>query len=821
VEEARRSRPLLAYQLPVWAAAVLVLAFCLYATVHLSEQEASRTAKELTASLARGVQAQVAGLVQDRVRMLKLLAARPDVVAAFAEPEGLRRLGSVLGEALPDARMVAAVSASWQDDRVLQAVAGSYAAADLFQSVMESRKVPPAQAIRNPKGEHLMVLGAPVVREGRLAGALVAAWPLDLLRKRVSALGLSSAYLVLEQVVGGARLTLAAGGDSSRKEADGVFDVPGTLWRVRYGAPPQAGLGWPVLVGLLGGGVFLLGIVGFVGHRNLVKDCRADMELMVHLVGAILKGSGAATPTPHLAEAAPALQRMARFAQACYAERKKLGVAPAAVHERGGEGGGMVVEEMERADVQENAPAPPELDEAQLPSALFSYGLVRGRAETDLDETVAQAIGLAVGSRVQDGGGHKVAVARDNRSSSDVYASALVAGLLASGCDVVDLGEAPTPLLNYALRNSDATSGVMVTGGHNPPEYNGFKIYIDGKPLMETELLELRQRILDGRFHRGAGRLEGHDFSGEYIAHLTADVQLVEPMKLVLDAGNGVAGPLAQRAFEALGCEVIPLYCEPDAGFPNHLPDPTDSTNLEALCQEVQAQGAQLGVALDMDGDALAVVDEQGRVVPPDALLMTLAGDLIRRNPGADVIYDVAGTARLPEFILANGGRPIMWRVGHHEIQAKLEESQGLLAGEFTGHLYLKDRWYGFDDGIYAAARLMELFSLNAVPVSQLVAPQLEGLTSTPLLMVEVPEGRAPEVVRRMAQEGEFGDADVIDLDGLRVEFEDAWGLVRPSHTRSALVFRFEGEGEEALAQVQRRFRSLLERVAPDLRPPF
>ncbi len=819
--EVKRSRSIFSYYLPVIVAAMAAIVLFTYTASWLSNQAATERLERLAATLARAVQQQVAEAVRDRTGMLRLLAARPDVTAAVSRGTGLEELETRLRRALPEARMVVPVPVQWKDEQVLEALSGSYAAADLARAVAESRKVQPAQVIRGPDGRQLMLLGAPVVADGRLVGVLVAAWPLDVLRRRIEALELQEAFLAVEQVLGNNRLQLAVTGDAGRRDEDGTLAVPGTLWQVRYGAPPRAGIAWTLLLALAGGGALLLLGVTLLGYRSLARDCRADMGMMVALVDATLKRVGAATPRPHLVEAQPAIELLARYAQATYAAAK-AGRAREPAAQKG-------MEVREEAPVRNGGAAgpepapepPPALDEQRLPLALFSGGLVRGRSGMDLDEEVARVVGLAVGSLVRESGGARVAVARDNRATSDGYAGALVAGLLASGCDVTDLGEAPAPLLNFAMRNTEATSGVMVTGGHNPPEYNGFKIYLEGQPLSEQALLELRQRILEGRFERGAGQLGSRDPSAEYVSRVAADIQLVEPLKVVVDAGNGVAGGLAQQVFEALGCEVIPLCCEPDGGFPNHLPDPSDPRNLELLAQEVRNRGAHLGIALDVDGDALGMVDETGAVVWPDLLLMALAGDVIRRNPGADVVYDVASTAQLPEFILSNGGRPIMWRTGHAEIQAKLRESHGLLGGEFSGHLYLNDRWYGFDDGIYAAARLLELFSLNAGSVSQLFAPYRDGLVATPLLVLETPAGRAEEVVRIMAREGDFDEADVIDLDGLRVEFEEAWGLVRPSRTRPALVFRFEARDQAALDEVQARFRELLRRAAPELEAPF
>ena len=815
----KSSRSIFSYYLPVILAAMVVTAAFTWSASWLSSEAASERLARITQTLARALQNQVAGTVQDRIGMLTLLADQPGVAEALKRGEDLDALRRRMADKLPGVIRVAPIPAGWQDEQVLEAVSGSFAAAEMFQSVLKNRRTPPAQVVRDKSGRQQMLLAAPVPAEGKPVGVLLAVFPLDALRKSVAALDLKESYVVLEQVYGGAKVLLAGSGDVGRKQVDGTLQVPGTFWQIRYAAPATAGISWTLLLGLVAGGALVLLIVTIVGYRRLAHDCKADMGLMVALVDATLKRTGAATPVPHLVEAKPALELLARYAQATFAAQK---AASRASTSRGNDEQ-MVVEEAPvepSHDAGSGSPAPV-LQEEQLPLELFRAGLVRGRSGMELNEEVAQAIGLAVGSLVQESGGRQVVVGRDNRATSDAYASSLVAGLLGSGCDVVDLGEAPAPLVNYAMNSSTATSGVMVTGGHNPPEYNGFKIWVEGRPLSEEGCLELRQRILDGNFAKGMGKLESREFASDYIAHVTGDIQLVEPLKLVLDCGNGVAGPLAQRLFEALGCEVIPLFCEPDGGFPNHLPDPSDEGNLQALVQEVRAQGAQLGLALDVDGDALALVDEQGRVVYPDKLLMALAGDIIRRNPGADVIYDVASTAQLPEFILSNGGRPIMWRTGHAEIQAKLKESHGLLAGEFSGHIYINDRWYGFDDALYTAARLLELFSLNATPVSGFFEAFDTGTVATPLLVLETPAGKAEQVVRIISREGDFGDADVIDLDGLRVEFEKAWGLVRASRTRPALVFRFEAQDETALAEVKETFRDLLKRAAPELEAPF
>jgi phosphomannomutase/phosphoglucomutase len=360
----------------------------------------------------------------------------------------------------------------------------------------------------------------------------------------------------------------------------------------------------------------------------------------------------------------------------------------------------------------------------------------------------------------------------------------------------------------------------MVTGSHNPPEYNGFKIQIGDEILSGDALRAVREKMSGEDLLRGTGSYKENDIAGRYIAHVTGDVALNRPLKVVVDAGNGIAGPIAQRLFEALDCEVIPLFCEPDGNFPNHHPDPGQPENLEALGLEVQAQEADLGIALDGDGDRVGVVDDSGAIVSPDRILMLLAADVLIRHPGADVIYDVKGSRHLAGYVLSNGGRPIMWKSGHARMRAKLHETGALLAGEFSGHFYIKERWYGFDDGTYAAARVMEILSAEMRAAKE-IFDELPSSPATPEYSLPLDEGLNSTLMSSITAKADFSDAKVVELDGLRVEFADGWGLVRASNSMPSLVFRFEADDLGALERIKESFRSLLKSVDPALVAPF
>ncbi|NIK34124.1 phosphomannomutase/phosphoglucomutase [Xanthomonas arboricola] len=468
-------------------------------------------------------------------------------------------------------------------------------------------------------------------------------------------------------------------------------------------------------------------------------------------------------------------------------------------------------------------PAPPALVPAvQVATAMFRAYDIRGVVGKDLNPGVAALIGQAIGSVMQAQGLREVVVGRDGRLSGPELANGLIDGLRRAGCQVIDIGLAPTPVVYFGAYELRAGSCVAVTGSHNPPDYNGFKIVIGGETLSGAAIAELHQRINEGRLHTAAtpGDLEQRDISDAYIQRIADDVQLDRPIKVVVDAGNGVAGDIAPRLLEAIGAEVIPLYCEIDGTFPNHHPDPSEPHNLDDLVKMVQRFDADIGVAFDGDADRLGVVTKQGAMVFPDRLLMLFAADVLQRNPGALVIYDVKCTGKLSDHVLRNGGSPLMWKTGHSLIKAKMRETDAELAGEMSGHFFFKERWYGFDDGIYAAARLLEILAQREETPSE-VLDALPESVSTPEIKVPV-DGDAHALVARIverAQAGEespFESARLSTIDGLRADFADGWGLVRASNTTPILVLRFEADTEDALQRIRGLFRSQLQALLPD-----
>ncbi len=456
----------------------------------------------------------------------------------------------------------------------------------------------------------------------------------------------------------------------------------------------------------------------------------------------------------------------------------------------------------------------------QLPASIFRAYDIRGVVGDTLTNETAYWIGRAVGSESLAQGEPNVSVGRDGRLSGPELVQHLIQGLVDSGCSVSDVGMVPTPVLYYAANVLAGKSGVMLTGSHNPPDYNGFKIVIAGDTLANEQIQRLRQRIETGDLAEGVGQAEQVDVLESYFKRVRDDIALAKPLKVVVDCGNGVAGVIAPQLIEALGCKVIPLFCDVDGNFPNHHPDPGKLENLEDLIAKVKSENADLGLAFDGDGDRVGVVTNAGTVVFPDRLLMLFAKDVVSRNPGADIIFDVKCTRRLTPLISGYGGRPVMWKTGHSLIKKKMKETGALLAGEMSGHIFFKERWYGFDDGIYSAVRLLEILSQDKRNAEQVFSAFPNDL-STPEINITVTEESKFTIIEALHRDAHWGEANITTLDGVRVDYPKGWGLVRASNTTPVLVLRFEAETEEELKRIQEVFRAQLYTVAPDLTLPF
>ena len=455
-----------------------------------------------------------------------------------------------------------------------------------------------------------------------------------------------------------------------------------------------------------------------------------------------------------------------------------------------------------------------------LPAAIFKAYDIRGIVDETLTTDIVFAVGRAFASEAKKRGQQTVVVGRDGRLSGPKLMASLIDGLNKSGVDVIDIGMAPTPVIYFAAQHIGTGSCIALTGSHNPPNYNGLKMVIGGITLSGDTIQLLKQRIEKDDFDEGNGTSQTQDVLADYIQRIVSDIKLKRRMKIVIDCGNGVAGAVAPQLLKELGCDITELFCDVDGNFPNHHPDPSKPENLQDLIKAVKETGAEIGLAFDGDGDRLGVVTPEGDIIWPDRQMMLYAKDVLERNPGAQIIYDIKCTTNLAKVIKEHGGDPLMWTTGHSLIKAKLKETGAPLAGEMSGHIFFKERWYGFDDGTYTAARLLEILSKDDRNTQDIFS-SLPDSVNTPELNILMEEGEHFKYVKDLVNHAKFENAKVTTIDGIRVDYDDGFGLVRASNTTPSLVIRFESKDEAGIARIQDEFRKIMLEVNPNLKLPF
>jgi phosphomannomutase/phosphoglucomutase len=457
-----------------------------------------------------------------------------------------------------------------------------------------------------------------------------------------------------------------------------------------------------------------------------------------------------------------------------------------------------------------------------LSKSIFKAYDIRGIIDKTLDPGIARQIGHAFGAAALAKGETSVVIGRDGRLSGPALIDALAEGLRTAGVDVIDLGMVATPMVYFGTNVLETKSGIMVTGSHNPPDYNGFKMVLAGEAIYGDAITGLHDRIAAGDLPAAAqpGGYRTHDIRAAYLERIIADVKIARPIKIAIDCGNGVAGAFAGDLYRGMGCEVIELFCEVDGTFPNHHPDPAHPENLQDLIRCLQETDAELGLAFDGDGDRLGIVTKDGQIIFPDRQMMLFAADVLSRVPGEQILYDVKCTRHLAPYIEKAGGKPLMYKTGHSLVKAKLKETGAPLGGEMSGHIFFKERWYGFDDGMYAGARMLEILTKETDPSALLNSlPQSD---STPELHLHLEEGENFALMDQLRADAKFpGNERIITIDGLRVEYADGFGLARSSNTTPVIVLRFEAETPQALARIQGQFRDVILTARPDVQLPF
>ncbi len=703
-----------------------------------------------------------------------------------------------------------------------------YAAIEMLKYAETHETPPPVEVhMGGTPQQHINLVRRILDPGGRhIVGHLMVSFPLQPLQAILKKMPVSG-YVELQQLAGATPLVFASQGQAGLRQSGGspsLSKISGSRWQIAYWPASVAGGSHTLLFSALvvgGGAAVLLALLVWFVFRRTGEALRKDQVAALTIVKDMRDGRVKSDYPCALEEFHDTLELMVRTASA------GVPAAPATAAQGRDdvedEADDTITDEIEddllfdegALDVTRG-----EGNSAGISADIFRAYDIRGIAGKSLTTDIAYEIGRAIGSEAYYRGEQTIIVGRDGRLSGPDLTQALIRGLVATGRDVKDIGEVPTPVLYFAAQYLGSGSGVMVTGSHNPADYNGFKIVLAGETLATEAITGLRRRIETADLLTGEGSVEEVSVLPDYIERVKSDVQVVRPMKVVVDCGNGVAGVAAPRLLQELGCEVVELFCEVDGNFPNHHPDPGKTENLAALIQAVQENGAEIGIAFDGDGDRIGVVSSSGEIIWPDRLLMLLATDVLSRNPGAQIIYDVKSSRHVATVVAEHGGEPLMWATGHSLIKAKMKETGALLAGEMSGHIFFKERWFGFDDALYSAARLLEILANDARSSSDVFA-ELPDSVNTPELNVPMAEGEPAVFMEKLLNSAHFENARIATIDGMRVEFENGWGLVRASNTTPCLVLRFEADDELALSAIQDEFRRVMLQVDPNLSLPI
>jgi len=775
------------------------------------------------------------------------LATQPHVVDTLMERSDTGAVEQTLATALPGAQ--AAFLFPYREiPRTGSGLLG-FAGLELARRAESSQSLYPDAFPRESRW--YMQMAAPVRNPASKAvvGSLLVVFDASLLQPLLSVVNTRlGGELALIQTVSGASRTFVNKGDGAGAVATETRALANPDWTVSYkpGVLPEPSVNILLVALLVGLPALIAAILVWMLLIGAQKNLRREVASLVQWAHKVFGGERQKLPTFQwdlVASAAEVLYRLSqvvdkRLTKVAEAARPKPVKGAKAAKTADGE---PLFQDKEMPDIDMldgdedvlgfgsgnddssfftggEMPGVDEVDESDVemsPDIFRAYD-IRGIVGETLTSPIVERIGVAIGSEAISRGLASLCIGYDGRHSSPELADALARGVMASGCNVIHVGAVPTPVLYFATHHLENGSGVMVTGSHNPANYNGLKIMLGGETLSGDAIQSLYKRLQTGDLAAGRGTQSSDDVRRAYLDRIVGDIAVAAPLKVVVDAGNGIAGELGPMLIEELGCEVIPLYCEVDGDFPNHHPDPGKPANLVDLIERVKAEGADLGVAFDGDGDRLGLVTNTGKIIWPDRLLMLFARDVVSRNPGADVLYDVKCSRRLAGVISEAGGRPIMWKTGHSLMKAKMKETGALLAGEMSGHIFFAERWYGFDDALYSAARLLEILGIEDRHSDEVFEDFPEDI-STPELNVEVTESSKFTLMEQLSQEGDFGDGNISNIDGIRVDYTDGWGLCRASNTTPMLVLRFEAETDEALERIKNVFRTQLQKVAPDL----
>jgi len=771
-------------------------------------------------------------------KRLEVIARSPDVIQSFSDSsaENIKVIEKRLKNILPKAIGVRLVPLGTLDIDPTSKPPISNVTLELLRNSGRGRKQPPEVVKVGQADQYIAMVENVYGKDKQLIGYVLAGIEVSTIKDSLEEIRSIPGYIEFRQEYSGTIHILGSAGDASLKVGPplNISSIENSLWQMAYWPTPEEDFsaGDEQIIFIMGLFVIFLmiSIFGYYGYKLINDTLNADASVLMRL---ILDNPDGVVDVPSKGFILRIFYDMAYTLQRSSNIRISKEITS-----HNNSGNRSRAEDIIKGDAAAVPPSSEVKDAASvlaedgseqdepkrsavtIPASIFRAYDIRGIVGETLTVDAVSWIGQAIGSEAYERGEQTIIVARDGRNSGPELIEALKAGILASGRDVIDIGMVPTPLLYFATHFLQSNSGVMLTGSHNPADYNGLKIVLAGDSLHGQEITDLYTRIMSRDLLSGEGTESSQELMADYINAITDDITLTQPLKIVIDAGNGVAGAVAPILFQALGCEVIGLHCEVNGNFPNHHPDPSKPENLIDLQETLKNEQADIGFAFDGDGDRLGVIDSEGNVIWPDKLMMLFSKDVLSRNPGADIIYDVKCSRHLRSEIKKAKGNPIMWRTGHSYIKAKMKETGALLAGEQSGHIFFKERWFGFDDALYAAARMIEILSNELSRSSEIFAALPESI-STPELNLDMADDVKFDFIDKLVAEGDFAGGKVTDIDGIRIDYSTGWGLVRASNTTPCLVIRFEAETDQDLLNIQAVFRQQLLRFDADLKLPF
>lgn len=821
------------------AVAVLMILGAGVGVYWLSASEIAQAKQDSAAATAQGVALALSEQIAMRQKVLDKLAQDPEVLAAVssADPVQLNAVALTLEKQVADILKIRLLLPDTNELDEKSVPRMGYADLDMVHETFAKNQLAAIQGDQGP--DRHLAMTSQIMHNDQVIGVMLASLSHDFVNESLQAARIKDGYLELRQ----AALVLGASGDQTEGQLDAnkKINVAGTDWQLHYGYT----LGTDIeKLSMIAGLIFILGLFTalafFVGYRKLSELLGQDVSIVLKAFKDMITHKSPGNYPVQLNEMHGVISTLAQYKRVMdglddqgltidYDEAFKpddifddsmdFGLLESVIEEDPLAKHSVPATAITTKTIEKTMSKP--VEKPDTLAAIFRAYDIRGIVGKTLTKEVVYDIGRALGTEARKHGCGTIVVGRDGRTSSPYLAEALADGIMATGQNVLDIGMVPTPVLYFVARHTEGQCGVMITGSHNPANYNGLKMVINGETLAGDRIQQLKQCIIDQAYAKGDGSLERNtQLANEYIGAIAEDIHIGRPMRVVLDCGNGVAGELGPVLLRTIGCEVIELFCDVDGTFPNHHPDPSKPDNLADLISSVKHYQADLGIAFDGDGDRLGVVDSNGKIIWPDRQMMLFAKDVLASKPGAEIIYDVKCSRHLATQIVKHGGRPVMWKTGHSFMKAKLKETGAKLAGEMSGHIFFNDRWFGFDDALYSAARLIEILSADT-RTSAAVFADFPDSINTPELNIELAEGENFQFIDRLFSSANFTGGKVTNIDGMRVDFSNGWGLVRASNTTPSLVIRFEADTKAALNDIQAQFRQIMQTIKPDIELPF